>query len=286
VSTLPSRRLVRPTRPLTGIGLHRALPARLVVEPGPPGGGVTFTRVDLSPPADLPATLGFARPAARRSRVADGPLSVETPEHLLGALFALGIADARVLLHGPEPPILDGSAAPFAEVLLAASVPSPPPTGAWVVERPSIQVEGEGRCELARHPAGLVLDCRIEFAAPTIGRQRLTLTVGPSELFVDRIAPARTFGLLSDAAWLRRQGLALGAGPNNVLVFGEHGPLAPLRFPDEPVRHKALDALGDLALLGGPLRGRVTLTRCSHRLLVTTLRRAVASGALRRRREP
>jgi UDP-3-O-acyl-N-acetylglucosamine deacetylase len=254
-----------------------------VVEPGPPGGGIRFVRTDLSPPAELAATLALARPAQRRSVLADGRTRVETAEHLLGALFALGIADARVLLDAPEPPILDGSAAPFAEALLAASVPGPGTTEAWVVERPALRVEGEGRCDLAPERGCLVVDCLIDFADPGIGRQRLALTVGPPERFLQEIAPARTFGRLAEAEALRRQGLALGAHPSNVLVFGDHGPLTAPRFVDEPVRHKVLDALGELALLGLPLQGRLSLRRCSHRLLVATLRQAVASGALARR---
>jgi UDP-3-O-[3-hydroxymyristoyl] N-acetylglucosamine deacetylase len=247
---------------------------------------VVFERVDLAPPNRLPVTLDVARPSRRRSVLGRGPVTVETPEHLLAALHGLGIADALVLLDGPEVPIVDGSARPFTEALLAVSAPGPTPGALWSVERPWYTTEGRARCAFDPLPRGLALDCHIDYDHPAIGRQRLRFAGLEPALFVEQLAPARTFGLRAEAAALRRQGLALGADPGNVLVFDACRPRDTLRFVDEPVRHKMVDAIGDLALLGAPFRGRLSLTRCGHDLLQTSLKQAVANGALRRRVAP
>jgi UDP-3-O-[3-hydroxymyristoyl] N-acetylglucosamine deacetylase len=214
-------------------------------------------------------------------------VTVSTVEHLLAALFALGIFDAEILLDGPEVPALDGSAAPFARALLAASRPVARSGPIWRVVRPVICTRGASACRLFPG-GGLTIDCRIDFAHPAVGRQRVRLDVARQELFLRRFAPARTFGFLEEAAALTGLGLARGATLRSALVFGPAGPLnrGGSRFRDEPVRHKLVDALGDLALLGAGLSGVVRLERSSHRLVHQALRRGIADGALVREPAP
>jgi UDP-3-O-[3-hydroxymyristoyl] N-acetylglucosamine deacetylase len=255
-----------------------------VIGPADRGSGVCFVRSDLGPGSAVRADLGSASSSVRRTELHGNGVSVSTVEHLLSALFGLAIYDAEVRLEGAEVPILDGSAAPFVRALLEVSRRAPEEPAPWEVVRGSTFRRGNQVCHLL--PAdGLHVECTIEFPHPAMGRQWLCLEMGAEELYVNRVAPARTFGFLDEAADLRASGLARGASLRSVAVFGRRRPVSPggSRYADEPVRHKLLDALGDLALLGGPVRGRLKLRRCSHAFLVATLRHAVAAGVLSRR---
>jgi UDP-3-O-[3-hydroxymyristoyl] N-acetylglucosamine deacetylase len=219
-----------------------------------------------------------------------GGVTISTVEHLLAALWGLGIEDAEIRIRGAEVPILDGSASPYAGELLACATASSgvgPSVPSWVVTRGFCSRSGSGQCHLIPTPTsstGAVIECFIDFCHPMLGRQHARFENVPksSWTFLTRFAPARTFGFLEEAALLRRRGLAHGATLSSVLVYGPRGVLNPggTRFRDEPVRHKVVDAMGDLALLGGILKGRLRLVRCSHRLLIETLKRALAAGAL------
>ena len=229
-------------------------------------------------------SLAHAVPAARRTLLRWGRAEAGTVEHLLAACVGLGIWDAQLILDGPELPALDGSATGYAEALWEASGPSSVVAPLWRVVRPFAWGEAEAGCRF--EPAsGCRATCEIAFAEPTIGRQRAEHDLskeGAARRFRRELAPARTFGLACEAEALRRQGLARGASLENAVVFGANGPLNPdgLRFPDEPVRHKLVDLLGDLALLGGPLQGHVGAFRASHRLVQESLRRALQEGAV------
>jgi UDP-3-O-[3-hydroxymyristoyl] N-acetylglucosamine deacetylase len=279
------RQLVEATPVLIGRGLHGGREARLRVLPlAPQGSGVWFVRRDQAG-ARLPAVLEHAVPAARRLLLERDGLRVSTAEHLLAALSGLGIGDAEVELWGEEVPILDGSARPFADALWAASVAAPDlPSRPWQAARAFGLRRGSASCRLSGSDT-LQIDARLDFGdASPLPRQRLSWRADDLWSFLHRLAPARTFGLLTDAAALQARGLARGAGLRALLVYGPHGLLNPegTRFFDEPVRHNVLDALGVLALLGAPLCGRLLLERCGHALLVATLRAAIAEGALRR----
>ena len=274
-----ARELLSATAVLAGHGLHSGRRGRLQAHPAPRGAGLRFV-VDAG---ELRAHLSAAVPAVRCTVLTEGRARVRTPEHLLAALAGLGIWDAVLCLDGTdEVPALDGSAAPFVRALLAASRRCSPGVAGWRVVHPVCHRSGRSACHLfpARRS---VLECVICFDHPGIGHQhhRLSFERG-EEPFVSRVAPARTFGLLGEAAELRRAGLARGANLGNTLVLDDRSVLNPggTRFVDEPVRHKVLDALGDLALLGGPLLGRVKLVRPSHRLLLQTLGHAMDRGAL------
>lgn len=246
---------------VVGTGVHSGVQAtvRLFRRPGP----VRFRRGgrELGPSADrVVATRGCTVLGGDGVRIA-------VVEHLLAALHVRGIwSDLLVEVTGDELPILDGSATGWDEALAElGTFPTPP--------EPRL-----GRGETAHAgPAWAALDegapsleVEIEFSHPSIGRQHWS---GTPERWRD-LLPARTFGFAADAAALRAAGLALGASVDNAIVFDDDGPMAPLRFPDEPVRHKALDALGDLYLLGRPFAGRLRVHRGGHDLhwrLVTRL---------------
>jgi len=274
------RALTASTPLLAGRGLHTGAPAQLQIAPADEGSGIRFCSRD-EPETLVFASLAATRASPRRTSLV-GAIRVSTVEHLLAALWGLGIHDATVRVTGSEIPIFDGSAAPFCSELLRVSEPSPRSGHCWEVVRMYQRRQASAWCQL--RPAQVsAIECEIDFAHPAIGRQRARLPLGDPELFLTRFAPARTFGLVDERSALRAAGLARGASLRNVLVYDARGPRSPTRFTDEPVRHKVVDALGGLALLGGPFQGELRLCRCSHVLLLVTLRGAVAEGALVRR---
>jgi len=184
----------------------------------------------------------------------------------MAALAGMGLWDATVGLEGPEVPILDGSALPFAEGLegLGRSIPDP----LQLTRRVEVRV-GQSRARIEPREAFSVT-VAVEFAHPSIGRQSAHWD-GTPQHFVNEVAPARTFGFLSEIEELRERGLIAGGSLRNALVFGPDGPLSTPRFPDEPARHKLLDAIGDLALLGRPLKGKVVLERPGHSVMMMLL---------------
>lgn len=285
--TLAPGNITRAGDALRGRGLHGGRAAAVCFRPAGPGAGLTFVREDLGPRARIPVSLDSAEPRPRHTCLRAGGVRVATVEHVLSALHGLSIVDGEVWVDGPEVPILDGSA----RLLLAAlrplvDYPRRAVGMAWSMTGPVHGVDGAGECWLVPAPE-LELACVIEHDHPAIGRHALRLRrgdLGADGTYARRIAPARTFGLLRRRVRLRAAGFARGATLGSVLVYGAHGPINPggTRFHDEPVRHKLLDALGDLWLLGAPLRARVVLRRCSHRLLVRTLQRARARGLLQR----
>jgi UDP-3-O-[3-hydroxymyristoyl] N-acetylglucosamine deacetylase len=279
------RELTRPTPWIEGQALHGGRRTRLRARPAPAGSGLRFLRVDHDPPVAVPARLEGALPGPRRTRLEASGVRVSTVEHVLSALAGLGIWDAVLELTGEEPPALDGSALPFLRLLEAVSQPRAPSGGRWRVLRALSLRRGAAACGLAPAEATL-LECTISFPHPAIGHQHLRLALD-ADSYRERLAPARSFGLLGEAALLREVGLARGASFGNLLVYGPAAALNPAgtRFSDEAVRHKLLDAVGDLALLGAPLRGRLRLERCGHALLLATLRRACAEGVLVREQE-
>ncbi len=252
---------------LEGVGLHRGRTARLTVEPAGADTGLVFVRADLDG-AEVPALQQFRAGMIHASSLARGATRVETPEHLLAALYALGVDNARLVLEGPEVPILDGSALPFARALLAAGcVEQDRPRRKMVVTRPVVVGDEERRIEVHPGPGGLVLTAGIDFDDEQVGFQELTVRLDRETDFLAKLAPARTFGLLRDIERLRQAGLARGGSTENAIVVGEGGILGgPLRFPDEFVRHKLLDLVGDLALLGCRLEARLLAWRSGHDL--------------------
>ncbi len=268
--------LAAPAR-LAGVGIHNGLPVHLAILPAPADSGIVFVRTDVD--ADKRAIAALA------DRVCDTRLAtvigneqgttVSTVEHLMAAFAGLGIDNARVELDGPEMPTLDGSAADFVAAIDAAgrTTLAAPRRCIEILER--IEVDGPGK-HAALVPADrFELSVEIIFDSPAIGRQQLDLAVDPAS-FRAEIAPARTFGFIAEVEQLRAMGLGRGASlENTIVVDGDHvlNP-ATMRRPDDFVRHKALDALGDLALAGHPIRGRYEAS-CSGHALNNALVRAL-----------
>jgi UDP-3-O-[3-hydroxymyristoyl] N-acetylglucosamine deacetylase len=260
---------------LEGVGLHSGKPTRVTVGPGAPDSGVVF-RVgpDGRPIPAAPESVVDSRNATTIGR--DGA-RVQTVEHLLAAAAGLGIDNLVVEVDGPEVPAVDGSARPFVALLTSAGrVPQSARRRPLLV--PHLLRVGDDHRWIEVRPADrLRISYTLENEHPAIGRQEVSCE--PTErLFVDEVAPARTYGFLKDVGLLRKQGLARGVSLDNVVALGKDGPLNPLRFRDEFVRHKILDLIGDLALLGRPLQGHVVARNAGHALnfaLVTALQRAV-----------
>jgi len=250
----------------TGIGLHSGNRVTLSLKPAPADFGIRFQRADLGG-LEIPATvthLGGIQYATGLTREA---VSVETVEHLLAALTALGIDNVVVELNTPEVPIMDGSAAPFVYLILnEAGVKRLPVARKYLkVLRPISLTQGDKR--IALYPSDhFKVTYSISFDHPLIRHQSRTMKI-TEEVFVEEIAPARTFGFLKEVEMLRQRGLALGGSLDNAIVLGETGVLNnALRFEDEFVRHKILDVIGDLSLVGFPVIGHLVAHRGGHAL--------------------
>lgn len=265
-ASAPAQRTINRAQILQGMGLHTGLAVRVRIQGAPPGSGIVFFRSDR-PETPIPATLEAVRDTRRGVTLGDG-VTVATVEHLLSAAAGLGIDNLRVDLEGPELPALDGSAAGFVRALEEAGI-AEQEVPARVIELGEVVVVlGEARA-VTRRAEGFRVTYTVDLPPP-LGRQVASAEI-PSA-YRTAIAPARTWGFIEEAPALLRQGLARGAGPENVLVIGPDGYLNPPRFPDEPARHKILDLLGDLALLGGRPRGHVDVTRGGHGLHVALAR--------------
>ena len=249
---------------LDGVGVHTGASTSVTVGPAPANSGVVFLRTDLGGARPIPALLDNVRDLRRGTSLGSDGAEVGTVEHLLAALSSSKVDNALVEVDGPEVPVRDGSFSDFHEAVVAAGSEEQD-ADAHVLELESPVVwRGRGGTSYAALPAPeLEVAVSIEYPHSLIGRQYGHFRAGAD--FPDAIAPARTFGFRSDAAELHAAGRALGASPENTVVIGEEGEPAPeLRFPDEFVRHKAGDLLGDLALLGGRLHAKIVAERPGH----------------------
>lgn len=240
---------------------------RLALCPAPPGSGIRFVRVDLPHRPEIPARVEHVVSSRYATVLGWDGVVVSTVEHLLGALWAMGVDNVRVELDGPEVPVGDGSALPFVEMIRRAGLCEQPYPRSPLAVREPVEVRSGGG-ELCVLPSEeLEVTCTIHFERHPLAIQSRYLRLCPEE-FVREIAPARTFAPLEEVEVLRRHGLAQGGSLDNAVVFDHRGVLnaGGLRFPDEPVRHKMLDLLGDLCLLGRPLRGHLLAYRCGHEL--------------------
>lgn len=272
-----TRRTVARSVWVEGVGLHLGVPCRLTLLPAPSGAGIMFRRSDLPGAPLIPARAENAVLTERRTQLGVDPVSVHTVEHVLAALFAGEMDDVVVELSGPEPPVMDGSARPFVLLLSDAGVAEQPGEVQYLRLRAPVRVV-DGESSYVASPApGLELDVTIDFPHPLVGRQRGCYRVTAGEFERD-LADARTFGFLHEVDALRGRGLIRGASTQNAVVLGDDGVVEnTLRWPDEFVRHKALDCVGDLALAGARVRARVVTTRPSHRgtvLLVRAMKEA------------
>jgi UDP-3-O-acyl N-acetylglucosamine deacetylase len=262
---------------LSGVGLHMGVPVQLAFEPAVAGSGIRFRRDDRAR-AEIPARVEHAVLAERRTQLGDGGGAIHTVEHVLAAVAAHGIDDIVIAMDAPEPPIMDGSAGPFFAALSEAGFREQDgERDVFTIDERVEIVDGESRY-IAEPGEGLTLDVEINFPHPLIGHQRGEYRV-TRDSFERELGGARTFGFVREVEGLRAKGLIRGASTANAVVLDDHGVVeTTLRWPDEFVRHKAMDCVGDLALIGGRLNARIHAVRPSHRgtvLFVRELARVV-----------
>jgi UDP-3-O-[3-hydroxymyristoyl] N-acetylglucosamine deacetylase len=248
---------------ISGIGIHTGQKVRMVLKPSLRG-EIIFRRLDLDN-LELRVEPRHAE-TGNCTALVSGSARVRTIEHLLAVLFVLGLDSLDIELDADEIPITDGSAAPLARAVLEAGIrPLPEKKTVIRIVRPWTIAENKASVSF-RPAADFSISYAIEFSHPSIGRQELSLAFS-RWAFLSGIAPARTFGFLSEVRELRRRGLALGGSMENAVVLDTDKIVSgPLRFPDEFVRHKILDLTGDLALLSHPLLGRFEAERAGHSL--------------------
>jgi UDP-3-O-[3-hydroxymyristoyl] N-acetylglucosamine deacetylase len=266
------QRTVKRSVALSGIGVHSNVSARLMLHPAPANTGVVFECCHAARP--LAATLTKVVDTTLRTALGQDGATVSTVEHLLSACAGLGIDNLRVEIEGPELPVFDGSADAFVEALDEAEIVKLPQFRAALKVLTPLRVQHNGSfAEFLPAEQGLTLDIEIDFAAPVIGRQRKILAIDPGT-FRRELSRARSFGFLRDLAPLQANGLGLGASLENTVALLDDAVLNPkgLRFPDECVRHKMLDALGDLALADAPITGIFRSYRGGHALNLAALR--------------
>lgn len=259
-----------------GVGLHLGHPCRLTFRPAPSGSGRGFVRVDRPGRPRIPALASVAVLAERRTQLGTGADALHTVEHVLAALAALQIDDVEIEIDAPEPPVLDGSAVGFVAALgRAGRVELPAAADVLTVATP-LRVEDGGSAYEAHPCDRLVLEVAIDFPHPMIGHQAMRLDV-TADSFERELAAARTFGFVHEVAALQAKGLIRGASTGNAVVLDEAGVVEnTLRWPDEFVRHKALDCVGDLALSGRRIHARVVAHRPSHSGTVQFVRALLA----------
>lgn len=258
-----------------GQGLHSGLPAQMMVRPAPADHGISFRRTDVAADdAFLPARWDLVEQTPLCTRLVNAAgVSVSTVEHVMAALVGCGVHNALIEIDGPEVPILDGSALPFVQAIVETGLArTSAPLRAIEILRP-VKVE-TATARAALHPADtLYIDFEIDFDEAAIGRQTKSLCLA-NGAFVRDLSDSRTFCRFSDVQAMRANGLAQGGTLENAVVFDGDRVLSPggMRHRDEPVRHKMLDALGDLALAGAPILGRYTGHKAGHAVTNTLLR--------------
>jgi UDP-3-O-[3-hydroxymyristoyl] N-acetylglucosamine deacetylase len=281
-TTTQMQRTLKAPISCVGVGLHSGRKLRLVLRPAPTDSGIVFRRSDLG--INIPARYDHVidtRLCTVLALPGEPSARIGTVEHILAALAGSGVTNAIVEIDGPEIPILDGSAASFLFLIDCAGLATQSVSAPVIEITRKVRVEkGEAFAEL--HPAafGMGIDMSIAFDAPAIGSQSLGMQLTP-ESFRRELARARTFTQAREIAALRAAGLALGGSLDNAVVVDEAQVLNPcgLRMPDEFVRHKMLDAVGDLSLAGATLRARLVARRSGHALNNQLLRAVFADDA-------
>lgn len=254
---------IRAPATCTGVGLHSGAPVTLRILPAPAGTGIVFRRTDLDGFAIEASGRNVARVSYATSLMKKGVL-ISTTEHLLSAFIGAGIDNAVVELDNLELPILDGSARPFVEMIQKAGIRRQRKIRTYLRIAREIELR-EGDKFIAVYPANTYsVSYAINFPHPQIGRQTFCVQLTNGS-YLREIAPARTFGFMHEAEAMREQGLIRGASTENAIVLTRHEVLnPPLRFADEFVRHKVLDLIGDLALIGKQILGSVVADRAGH----------------------
>jgi UDP-3-O-[3-hydroxymyristoyl] N-acetylglucosamine deacetylase len=268
----------------SGVGLHTGQKVRVALRPAPADRGIVFRRVDLATPVDIPARAELVGEARLASTLIKDGVKIHTVEHLMSALGGLGVDNVYVDLDAPELPIMDGSASPFVLLIQQAGIVEQAAPKRFLKMKKTVEVrEGDKWARLEPYD-GYKLSFSIDFRHPVIERSTQSVAVDFAETsYLKEIARARTFGFMHEVEDLRESGLALGGGLDNAVVLDEYRVLNAdgLRFADEFIRHKLLDAIGDLYLLGRPLLGAFSAHKSGHALNNRLLRAVLAdAGAL------
>ncbi len=264
----------------SGVGLHSGVPVKIRILPAPTSTGIVFLRTDLDRFAIPASWRNVARVSYATSLMRQGVL-ISTTEHLLSVFYSMGVDNAYVEIDNLEVPILDGSGVPFVRMLEAAGRKKYRRLRRYLRIRRPVTVEDKGRRISILPAESFQLTCDIFFDHPAVGRQMLELDVTP-EKYASEIAPARTFGFAKELEQLKDMGLIRGASLENAVCFNGRGVMNPggLRFDDECCRHKALDLIGDLALIGRPLLGHVIAERAGHAMHVALVNRIMSDPSL------
>ena len=277
------QRTLRSSVSVCGIGLHSGRKARMTLRPAAPNTGVVFRREDLAAAPDVPARHDFIVDTRRGTTLGREGATVATVEHLLSALAGMGVDNAWVDLDGPEVPALDGSSSAFVLLIEEAGLQEQESPRRFVRVLEEVRVE-QGRHWAALAPGeGFSLCYQGDFSHPVFARGGLAYSFDFSTTaYIEQISRARTFGFLHEVAAMRRHGLALGGSLHNAVVFDDYRVVneGGLRYANEPIRHKLLDVVGDLYLLGRPLIGKFLCFGSGHtlnaRLVAELMRRSAA----------
>jgi UDP-3-O-[3-hydroxymyristoyl] N-acetylglucosamine deacetylase len=264
----------------SGVGLHSGVPVTIRIRPAPASTGIVFLRTDLDNFEISASWRNVARVSYATSLMRQGVL-ISTVEHLLSVLYSMGIDNAYIDIDNLEVPILDGSGQPFIALIREAGIRTYRRKKRFLRIRRPVSVEGNGKRITILPADRFLLTCDIFFDHPAVGRQVLDIEVTPDR-YATSIAPARTFGFEHELDQMRDMGLIRGASLENAVCFNTHHALNPggLRFPDECCRHKALDLIGDLALIGRPLLGHVIAERAGHAMHVALVAKIMSDPDL------
>jgi UDP-3-O-[3-hydroxymyristoyl] N-acetylglucosamine deacetylase len=265
----------------SGVGLHTGKKVRITLRPAPAGSGIVFRRIDLKEVVDLPALAQMVGETRLSSCLVKGDARVYTVEHLMSALGGLGVDNAFIDIDAEEVPIMDGSAAPFVLLIQQAGLVEQPAPKKFARVRRTVEVKDGDKWARFDPYEGYRLSFSIDFKHPVIDRSTQSVTIDFAQTsYLKEISRARTFGFMQDVENLRENGLALGGGLDNAVVLDEYRVLNAegLRFADEFIRHKLLDAVGDLYLLGRPLLGAFSAHKSGHALNNRLLRALLADA--------
>jgi UDP-3-0-acyl N-acetylglucosamine deacetylase len=264
----------------TGVGLHSGVPVSIRILPAPVSTGIVFLRTDLDNFAIPASWRNVARVSYATSLMRQGVL-ISTTEHLLSVFYSMGIDNAFVEIDNLEVPILDGSGMPFVDLISSAGIRHYRRKRRYLRIRRPVSVEDRGKRISILPDEAFRLTCEVSFDHPMVGRQSVEMEVTP-ERYAAEIAPARTFGFEYELGQMRNMGLIRGATLDNAVCFDRTGVLnrGGLRFADECCRHKALDLIGDLALIGKPLLGHVIAERAGHAMHAALVARIMSDPSL------
>ncbi|MBL1217902.1 MAG: UDP-3-O-[3-hydroxymyristoyl] N-acetylglucosamine deacetylase [Planctomycetes bacterium] len=283
---VPMQRTLSAAAEIEGRGLFLGEPVTCVILPAPPDHGIVFERTDLDEPVRIPAFVANVIDRARRSTLRVGEGSVETCEHCLSALAGLGVDNALIKLTGPELPCGDGSAMPFVDAILAAGiVDQDAERRVHRITQPITVQDGDSMlAALPSDSPDLQILYDLDYGQPSPLARQLHSFRLTSESYIEQIAPARTFSLQAEAQALWDRGMCQHLTPRDVLVIGDDGPIDnAFRFDSEPVRHKILDLIGDLYLLGRQVQGRIVAYKSGHALNHTLVNKLLEQIRVRER---